>query len=78
MQDMYAIGKEAHEYNEQILGWNAIQKPLVVVHFDRQKEERHLKRTGNLIATLRMYMQQMKEVQISYLTMLKMESDLYM
>ncbi|ABY46707.1 thermonuclease family protein [Bacillus mycoides] len=37
MQDMYTIGEEAYKYNETILGGSASQKPLVIIHFDRNK-----------------------------------------
>ncbi len=37
MQDMYTIGEEAYKYNKEILGGEAAQKPLVLIHFDRKK-----------------------------------------
>jgi endonuclease YncB( thermonuclease family) len=37
MSDMYSIADEAYKYNEKLLGWNTSQKPLVVIHFDRDK-----------------------------------------
>lgn len=37
MNDMYSIGEEAYKFNEKTLGWNKSQKPLVVIHFDRNK-----------------------------------------
>lgn len=37
MQDMYEVGEEAHTFNKETLGWKDNQKPLVIVHFDRNK-----------------------------------------